>query len=65
MARNHPQIFEVLATQAVTVVKTLELDRNFVAQIKQTSPRTIVIGRIDLPQLSWASWTQRLRPGPS
>ena len=51
VARNHPQIFEVLATQAVTVVKTLELDRNFVAQIKQTSPRTLIIGRIDLPQL--------------
>ena len=52
VARNDPQIFDVLSTQAVTVVKTLELDRNFVAQIKQTSPRTLVIGRIDLPQLS-------------
>lgn len=52
VARNHPQLFELLETQAVTVVKTLELDRNFVAQIKQTSPRTLVIGRIDLPQIS-------------
>ena len=41
VARNQPQIFDLLATQAVTVVKTLELDRNFVAQIKQTSPRTL------------------------
>ncbi len=52
VARNHPQVFELLATQAVTVIKTLELDGNFVAQIKQTSPNTLIIGRIDLPQLS-------------
>ena len=51
VGRNHPQFFEVLATQAVTIVKTLELDRNFVRQIKQTSPQTRVIGRIDLPQI--------------
>lgn len=51
VARNHPQIFDLLATQAVTVVKTLELDRNFLAQIKQTSPATLIVGRIDLPQL--------------
>lgn len=52
VARNHPQIFEVLESKAVTVVKTLELDANFAAQIKQTSPRTLLIGRIDLPQIS-------------
>ena len=33
------------------MVKTLELDVNFAGQIKQTSPRTKLIGRIDLPQL--------------
>lgn len=57
VARNHPQVFELLETQAVTVVKTLELDRNFVAQIKQTSPRTRVIGRLpdgDLSQVELA-----------
>ncbi len=52
VGRNHPQIFEVLASQGVSVVKTLELDANFAAQIKQTSPRTLLIGRIDLPQIS-------------
>lgn len=52
VARNHPQIFDLLATGAVTVVKTLELDRNFAAQIKQTSPNTRLIGRLpDLPQI--------------
>jgi hypothetical protein len=46
VARNHPQIFELLDTKAVTVVKTLELDANFVKQIKQHSPNTRVIGRL-------------------
>lgn len=57
VARNDPQVFEVLSTRAVTVVKTLELDRNFVAQIKQTSPNTRVIGRLpdgDLSQVELA-----------
>jgi hypothetical protein len=56
VARNHPQIFELLATQAVTVVKTLELDVNFAGQIKSTSPNTRLIGRIDLPQINLASF---------
>lgn len=51
VARNSPQLFDLLATKAVTVVKTLELDGGFAAQIKSTSPRTLLIGRIDLPQL--------------
>ncbi len=55
VARNVPQIFDLLATGAVTVVKTLELDGNFVGQIKRTSPNTLVVGRISLPQLSLAS----------
>ena len=54
VARNVPQIFDLLATGAVTVVKTLELDGNFVGQIKRTSPRTLVFGRISLPQLELA-----------
>jgi hypothetical protein len=48
--RNEPQLFTLLKTGAVAVVKTLELDANFAAQIKRTSPRTKVIGRIHLPQ---------------
>lgn len=64
VARNHPQIFEVLATKAVTVVKTLELDRNFVAQIKQTSPGTRVIGRLPDGDLSQVTLSQ-LDPIPA
>ena len=51
VARNDPQLFELLATGGVAVVKTLELDVNFARQIKETAPRTKLIGRIDLPQL--------------
>jgi hypothetical protein len=53
--RTDEQIFELLATQGVAVVTTMELDANFVARIKQTSPKTRLIGRIDLPQMELAS----------
>lgn len=61
VARNHPQIFDVLSSRAVTVVKTLELDVNFAAQIKATSPGVLLIGRIDLPQIE----LDRLDPIPA
>jgi hypothetical protein len=57
VARNHPQIFELLDTKAITVVKTLELDANFVRQIKEHSPNTRIIGRLpdaDLAQVQLA-----------
>ena len=36
-------------------MRTLELDENFLRQIKQTSPNTKIIGRIDLPQINLAT----------
>lgn len=48
---NDPQIFDLLRTQGIAVVKTLELDGNFAREIKETSPHTRLVGRIDLPQL--------------
>lgn len=48
--RNLPQIFEVLESQGVSAVTTLELDANFVAEIKAISPATRVIGRVIMPQ---------------
>lgn len=51
ITRNDPQLFTLLKTGGVAVVKTLELDANFARQIKETSPRTRLIGRINLPQL--------------
>ncbi len=55
VGRNDPTLFDLLHTQAVTVVKTLELDGNFVAQIKQASPNTKIIGRISLEQINLAT----------
>jgi hypothetical protein len=55
VARNHPQIFEVLASGGATVVKTLELDGGFAEQIKQTSPGIRLIGRLSLPQMELGS----------
>jgi hypothetical protein len=55
VARNHPQIFDMLATGGVAVISTLEHDPTFVRHIKETSPRTLLIGRIDLPQLELAT----------
>ena len=55
VARNHPQLFELLHTGGVAVVSTLEHDPHFVSEIKRISPRTLLIGRIDLPQVELAS----------
>lgn len=56
VARNHPQIFEILATGGVAVISTLELDANFAMQIKQVSPSTLLIGRLpELTQIELAS----------
>ena len=56
VGHNDPQFFDVLASKAVSVVKTLELDSNFLAQIKQVSPNTKIVARIDLPQVSLGSF---------
>ena len=42
---NHPQIFELLATGNVALVKTLEVDPNFVTEIKRLSPNTVLVAR--------------------
>jgi hypothetical protein len=46
-----------LRTGNVAVVKTLEYDSNFVAEIKQVSPKTLVVARLDLPQLDLSTLT--------
>ncbi|HSN74226.1 MAG TPA: hypothetical protein VL334_03915 [Anaerolineae bacterium] len=54
---NHPQIFDLLATGGVALVKTLEYDRNFLAQIKSVSPHTLVVARYTpLPTPDLDSW---------
>ncbi len=49
VARNDPQLYDLLSTKGLAVVSTLELDPNFAAQIKQTSPKTLLIGRLPDP----------------
>ncbi|MEZ4769221.1 MAG: hypothetical protein R2844_12445 [Caldilineales bacterium] len=48
------QLFDLLATGNVAVVKTLEYDPNFVAEMKQISPDTLIVSRytpLPLPDL--------------
>ncbi len=55
VGRNDPQLFDLLKTGNVAVVKTLEYDSNFVAEIKAISPETLVVARytpLPLPDLS-------------
>ncbi len=54
VTRNDPKIFDILRTGNVTLVKTLEYDPNFVAEMKATSPRTLIVGRMDVPQVNLA-----------
>lgn len=55
IAYNHPQVFDLLRTGNLAVVKTLEYDPNFVAEIKKLSPSTLVVARytpLPLPDLN-------------
>lgn len=54
ITRNDPRIFDLLRTGNVTLIKTLEYDRNFVAEMKSISPSTLIVGRVDLPQVDLA-----------
>ena len=57
VSRNDPRIFDLLRTGNVAVVKTLEYDSNFVAEIKRVSPNTLVVARLDLPQIELSTLT--------
>ncbi|MEW6233131.1 MAG: twin-arginine translocation signal domain-containing protein [Chloroflexota bacterium] len=50
VAWHHPQIFNLVRTRNVAVVKTLELDPNFLAEIKRQSPGTLIVGRLPWEQ---------------
>ncbi len=55
ISRNDPRIFDLLRTGNVAFVKTLEYDPNFVAEIKQVAPKTVLVGRIDTEQINLAA----------
>jgi hypothetical protein len=54
VSRNDPEIFDLLGTGNVAVIKTLEYDPNFVTEIKHASPGTLIVARMHLPQLDLA-----------
>ncbi len=60
ISRNDPRIFDLLSTGNVALIKTLEYDPNFVTDIKKLSPKTLLVGRIDLPQLDLGSLSDPL-----
>ncbi|MGD8474077.1 MAG: twin-arginine translocation signal domain-containing protein, partial [Anaerolineae bacterium] len=47
----HSQVMDLVKTGNVTVIKTLEFDRAFLADIKAQSPKTIIVGRPQLDQV--------------
>lgn len=50
----HPQIMELVATGNVALIKTLELDPSFLAEVRARSPQTIIVGRALLDQVDLA-----------
>lgn len=51
VAWYHPQIMDLIATGNVTVLKTLEFDPAFLADVKARSPQTLIVGRVTLGQV--------------
>ena len=55
VAYKHPQLFDLLSTGNLAVVKTLELDPNFAKEIKQADPDVTLIARLTpLEDIDWA-----------
>ena len=55
VAYKHPQLFDLLSTGNVAVVKTLELNPTFMAEIKAASPSTLIVARLTpLEDVDWA-----------
>ncbi len=51
---NHPALWAFVDTKNLSMVKTVEYDPNFVAEIKSRSPKTIVVSRYtNLGQIDW------------
>ncbi len=52
VGHTDPQVFDLVRTGNVALVKTLELDPIFAKTIKDISPHTILVGRIFLGQIN-------------
>ncbi len=51
VAWYHPQIMDLIATRNVALLKTLEFDPAFLADVRARSPETLIVGRVTLEQL--------------
>ena len=51
VALYDPQVMELVATGNVALLKTLELDSEFLANVKRQSPGTTIVGRVLLDQI--------------
>ncbi len=57
VGRNDPQLFDLLRTGNLALVKTLEYDPNFVAEIKRTDPDVFLVARYTpLPHPDFNNW---------
>ncbi len=57
VGRNDPQLFDLLSTGNLAVVKTLEYDPNFVAEIKRVDPDVFLVARYTpLPLPNFDNW---------
>lgn len=52
VAWYHPQVMDLVATGNVALLKTLEFDPAFLADVRARSPKTLIIGRPILGQLN-------------
>ncbi len=51
VAWYHPQIMDLIATRNVALLKTLEFDPAFLADVRARSPQTLIVGRVELGQV--------------
>ena len=57
VGRNDPQLFDLLKTGNLALVKTLEYDANFVAEIKRADPDVFLVARYTpLPLPDFDAW---------
>ncbi|HSJ55696.1 MAG TPA: hypothetical protein VLC95_00850 [Anaerolineae bacterium] len=55
VAWYHEQVMELIDTGNVAVLKTLEFDPTFLAEVKARSPQTLIVGRVTLGQMNLAN----------
>jgi len=52
VTRFDPKVLEIVAQGHPALIKTLEIDGGFVKGLKQSSPNTLIVGRIRLDQMN-------------